>query len=88
MPKYLLTLDQGTTSSRALVIDHSGKVISVRPVTGRLTGIPNRRDCRRSASGAFRPDVQFQEMRSRFLKKTVRFQKSVLGPSPENHQQP
>ena len=29
MPKYLLALDQGTTSSRALVIDHSGKVISV-----------------------------------------------------------
>ena len=27
--KYLLALDQGTTSSRALVIDHSGKVISV-----------------------------------------------------------
>src|ERR1700680_434527 len=26
---YLLALDQGTTSSRALVIDHSGKVISV-----------------------------------------------------------
>jgi glycerol kinase len=29
MPKYLLALDQGTTSSRALVIDHAGKVISV-----------------------------------------------------------
>jgi glycerol kinase len=29
MSKYLLALDQGTTSSRALVIDHSGKVISV-----------------------------------------------------------
>src|SRR4029077_18588951 len=27
--KYLITLDQGTTSSRALVIDHSGKVVSV-----------------------------------------------------------
>ena len=27
--KYLLTLDQGTTSSRCLVIDHSGKIISV-----------------------------------------------------------
>jgi len=27
--KYLLTLDQGTTSSRCLVIDHTGKVISV-----------------------------------------------------------
>ena len=27
--KYLLALDQGTTSSRALVIDHSGKVIAV-----------------------------------------------------------
>ena len=26
---YLLALDQGTTSSRALVIDHSGKVVSV-----------------------------------------------------------
>jgi glycerol kinase len=29
MSKYLLALDQGTTSSRALVIDQSGKVISV-----------------------------------------------------------
>src|ERR1700756_245602 len=29
MSKYLLALDQGTTSSRALLIDHSGKVISV-----------------------------------------------------------
>jgi glycerol-3-phosphate dehydrogenase len=29
MSKYLLALDQGTTSSRALIIDHSGKVISV-----------------------------------------------------------
>ena len=29
MSKYLLALDQGTTSSRALVIDYSGKVISV-----------------------------------------------------------
>jgi glycerol kinase len=27
--KYLLALDQGTTSSRALVIDYSGKVVSV-----------------------------------------------------------
>jgi glycerol kinase len=27
MSKYLLALDQGTTSSRALIIDHSGKVI-------------------------------------------------------------
>jgi glycerol kinase len=29
MPNYILTLDQGTTSSRALVIDHDGKVIAV-----------------------------------------------------------
>jgi glycerol kinase len=29
MSKYLLALDQGTTSSRALIIDHSGKVIGV-----------------------------------------------------------
>ena len=29
MPDYLLALDQGTTSSRALVIDHSGKVVAV-----------------------------------------------------------
>src|ERR1700760_3620349 len=29
MPKYLLALDEGTTSSRALVIDYSGKVIAV-----------------------------------------------------------
>jgi glycerol kinase len=27
--KYILALDQGTTSSRALVVDHSGKVIAV-----------------------------------------------------------
>jgi glycerol kinase len=29
MPNYILTLDQGTTSSRALVIYHDGKVIAV-----------------------------------------------------------
>lgn len=29
MPKYLLALDQGTTSSRALVIDHSGEIVYV-----------------------------------------------------------
>jgi glycerol kinase len=29
MSKYLLALDAGTTSSRALVIDHSGKVVAV-----------------------------------------------------------
>src|SRR6516225_3211722 len=29
MPNYLLALDQGTTSSRALLIDHSGKVVAV-----------------------------------------------------------
>jgi glycerol kinase len=28
MSKYLLALDQGTTSSRALVLDHSGKVLA------------------------------------------------------------
>src|ERR1700736_2017692 len=27
--KYLLALDQGTTSSRALVVDHAGKVVAV-----------------------------------------------------------
>lgn len=27
--KYILALDQGTTSSRALVVDHSGKVVAV-----------------------------------------------------------
>src|SRR6266481_3342328 len=27
--KYLLALDQGTTSSRALVVDHNGKVVAV-----------------------------------------------------------
>jgi glycerol kinase len=32
MPKYLLALDQGTTSSRALVIDYSGKVIAVAQI--------------------------------------------------------
>ncbi|HRO44338.1 glycerol kinase GlpK [Agriterribacter sp.] len=29
MPKYILALDQGTTSSRAIIFDHSGSVISV-----------------------------------------------------------
>src|ERR1700734_2798899 len=29
MPKYSLALDQGTTSSRAMVFDHSGHVVSV-----------------------------------------------------------
>ena len=29
MSKYLLGLDQGTTSSRALVIDHSGKAVAI-----------------------------------------------------------
>src|SRR5260370_8482523 len=27
--KYILALDQGTTSSRALVVDHDGKVVAV-----------------------------------------------------------
>ena len=29
MPKYSMALDQGTTSSRAMVFDHSGRVVSV-----------------------------------------------------------
>jgi glycerol kinase len=29
MPNYLLALDQGTTSSRALVLEASGKVVAV-----------------------------------------------------------
>jgi glycerol kinase len=29
MPKYSVALDQGTTSSRAMVFDHSGKVVAV-----------------------------------------------------------
>ena len=29
MQKYILALDQGTTSSRAIVFDHSGKICSV-----------------------------------------------------------
>ncbi len=28
--KYILALDQGTTSSRAMVIDATGKVVSIR----------------------------------------------------------
>ncbi len=28
-PKYILALDQGTTSSRSVVIDHAGKIVSV-----------------------------------------------------------
>lgn len=29
MEKYILALDQGTTSSRAIVFDHDGKICSV-----------------------------------------------------------
>ena len=29
MPKYIISLDQGTTSSRAIVFDHEGSVINV-----------------------------------------------------------
>ncbi len=29
MAKYILALDQGTTSSRAIVFDHSGSIVSV-----------------------------------------------------------
>ena len=29
MKKYILALDQGTTSSRAIVFDHDGKICSV-----------------------------------------------------------
>jgi glycerol kinase len=29
MPKYCIALDQGTTSSRAMIFDHSGKVVAV-----------------------------------------------------------
>ena len=29
MPKYSVALDQGTTSSRAMVFDHSGHVVAV-----------------------------------------------------------
>ena len=29
MKKYILSLDQGTTSSRAIVFDHQGKPVSV-----------------------------------------------------------
>jgi glycerol kinase len=29
MPKYSVALDQGTTSSRAMIFDHSGKVVAV-----------------------------------------------------------
>src|SRR6202000_1956938 len=29
MPKYAAALDQGTTSSRAMIFDHSGHVVSV-----------------------------------------------------------
>src|SRR3954470_5154188 len=29
MPKYILALDQGTTSSRAIVFDHAGSIVAV-----------------------------------------------------------
>ena len=29
MPKYILALDQGTTSSRAILFDHAGRIVSV-----------------------------------------------------------
>ncbi|MFN0110234.1 MAG: FGGY family carbohydrate kinase, partial [Blastocatellia bacterium] len=29
MPKFILALDQGTTSSRAILFDHAGKILSV-----------------------------------------------------------
>jgi glycerol kinase len=29
MAKYILALDQGTTSSRAIVFDHDGKVVTL-----------------------------------------------------------
>src|SRR5438105_13681649 len=29
MPQYILSLDQGTTSSRAIVFDHAGNIISI-----------------------------------------------------------
>ena len=29
MPSYILSLDQGTTSSRAIIFDHSGKIVSI-----------------------------------------------------------
>ena len=29
MPKYAAALDQGTTSTRAMIFDHAGRVVSV-----------------------------------------------------------
>jgi glycerol kinase len=29
MPDFILSLDQGTTSSRAIIFDHGGKIVSV-----------------------------------------------------------
>ena len=29
--KYILSIDQGTTSSRAIVFDHSGKIAGIGP---------------------------------------------------------
>lgn len=31
--KYILALDQGTTSSRAIVFDHAGQICSVHSVS-------------------------------------------------------
>ena len=44
--KYVLAIDQGTTSSRAIIFDHSGRIVSVggcrlalgRPVLRQLVG--------------------------------------------------
>ena len=29
MPEYILSLDQGTTSSRAILFDHAGNIVSL-----------------------------------------------------------
>ena len=29
MPAFILSLDQGTTSSRAIIFDHSGNIVSL-----------------------------------------------------------
>jgi glycerol kinase len=36
--KYILTLDQGTNSSRAVLFDHSGKIKSIAQQKGKKGG--------------------------------------------------
>ena len=34
--KYILSIDQGTTSTRAIVFDHAGQIVSTQPDLGKI----------------------------------------------------